>query len=200
MASTPLLGTFVDGFTTYRAVIALLLAGGFLFSAVRAWRSKAGVRKRRKEVDFRPTIGFARQDGFKSVALLLTNKSRLNVWTEEIEIALTELSANQQTSEATCHEIHKVRQTVSPSDLLPISLVETIYMAAGKPQRKYSCVMSSVVRYRVGEKWYEEPMIAYRLKMIGLTVAGIRSERKAAFDFKMQGNPQDLNVLGSNVK
>lgn len=200
MVGALLLGTFVDGFNTIRAVITLLLAAAVICFAVRAWRSKTGVGKRRKEFDFRPTIGFARQDGFESVALLLTNKSRLNVWTEEIEIALTELSANQQTSEATCHEIHKVHQIVSPNDLLPISLVETIYMAAGKPQRKYSCVLSSVVRYRVGEKWYEEPMIAYRLRMIGLTVEGIRRERKAAFDFKMQDKPQGLKVVSTNLK
>ena len=120
-----------------------------------------------------PKIGFSRLDGWKSVALLLDNKSDAAVWTEEIEIALTGLVANQQASDATCHEIQKVHQTVRGRDLLPVSLVETIYRAAGKPQRKYSCVMSSIVRYRVGEKWYEEPMKAYQLRMIGLTVAGI---------------------------
>jgi hypothetical protein len=194
------MGTIVDWLTPIRAAILLLLSGAVVYFVLRIWHGKTGARKRRKEVDFRPSIGFARQDGFKSVALLLMNKSHIHVWTEEIEIALTELSANQQTSEATCREIHKIRQTVSPNDMLPISLVETIYMAAGKPQRKYSCVMSSVVRYRAGEKWFEEPMIAYRLRMIGLTVAGIRRERKATFDFKTPGRPQDLKTMSANSK
>lgn len=190
------MGTILYWLTSTRALILLLPAGAFVYVALRIRRSMSGRGKQRSDVDFRPSIGFARQDGFKSVALLLTNKSRTHVWTEEIEIALTELSANQQTSEATCHEIHKILQTVSPQDLLPISLVETIYTAAGRPQRKYSCVMSSMVRYRVGEKWFEEPMPAFRLRMIGLTVAGIRRERKAAYVFKTQDKPQDVYPVG----
>jgi hypothetical protein len=194
------MGTMVDEISPIRALILLLLSGAVVYFALRFWRGKAGSGKRRNGVDFRPSIGFARQDGFESVALLLMNKSRVHVWTEEIEIALTELRANQQTSEASCHEIHKIRQDVSPHDLLPISLVETIYMAAGKPQRKYSCVLSSLVRYRVGENWFEEPLPAYRMKMVGLTVAGIRRERKPTYDIKTQGKPQDLPTLRTNSK
>jgi hypothetical protein len=194
------MGTIVDWLPPIRALILLLLAGALVYMVLRIWRSKSSSGKRRNGVDFRPSIGFALQDGFKSVALLLANKSRAHVWTEEIEIALTDLSANQQTSEATCREIHKVRQTVSPQDLLPISLVETIYTAAGKPQRKYSCILSSVVRYRVGERWFEEPMPAYRLRMIGLTVAGIRRERKCAYVFKPQDKAQDSRPVGTNTK
>jgi len=181
-------------------LLLLLLTGTLGYFALRAWRGKASSRKRRDGVDFRPSIGFARQDGFKSVAVLLTNKSRTRVWTEEIEIVLTGLQAEEQTSEGTCHEIHKIRQNVGPHDLLPISLVEAIYMAAGKPQRKYSCVLSSVVRYRVGEKWFGEPMPSYSLKMIGLTVAGIHRERKPAYVFKPQDKPHDLLPVGTNSK
>ena len=192
--------TILYWLTPIRALVLLLPTGALVYVALRIRRGKAGPRKRRDGIDFRPSIGFARQDGFKSVAVLLTNKSRAHVWTEEIEISLTELSANEQTTEASCHEIHKIRQTVSPRDLLPVSLVEAIYTASGKPQRKYSCILSSVVRYRVGEKWFEEPMPAYRLSMIGLTVAGIRRERKSAYDFKTQGKPQDLRPVGTNSK
>jgi hypothetical protein len=183
-----------------RVLLLLFLAGTPGYFAARAWRRKAGSRKRNDGVDFRPSIGFARQDGFKSVALLLTNKSRTRVWTEEIEIALTGLQAEEQTSEATCREIHKIRQNVGPHDLLPISLVEVIYTAAGKPQRKYSCVLSSVVRYRVGEKWIEEAMPSYSLNMIGLTVAGIHRERKPAYEFKAQDKAQDLHPAGTTSK
>ncbi len=200
--------TIVDWPFSIRTAILLLLAGAIVYLLLRIGRSRANSGKRRSGVDFRSTIGFAMQDGYKSVALLLTNKSRAPVWTEEIEIALTELTANQQTAEATCHETHKIRQTVGSQDLLPISLVETIYLAAGKPQRKYSCIMSSMVRYRAGEKWFEETMPAYRLRMIGLTVAGIRRERKCMYVFKpqekLQGKPrdksQDMRPVGTNTK
>ena len=185
---------------TIRAFASLLLAGALLYSAMRVWDRKALSRKRRLGVDFRPSIGFARQDSFQSVALLLANKSTAHVWTEEVEIALTDLRANQQTSEATCREVCKIRQSVSPHDMQPISLVETIYTAAGKPQREYSCMLSSVVRFRVGEDWREEIMDTYRLNMIGLTVSSIHRERKPSYDFKTPGKPQDLNTVSTNAK
>jgi hypothetical protein len=189
----------VDWLSFIRVGFLLLLAGVLIYMLLRAWLGRENSRKRRDGIDFRPSIGFAMQDGFKSVALILDNKARVPVWTEEIEIALTNLVAQQQTSEATCHQTHKIRQTVSPQDLLPISLVETIYLAAGKPQRKYSCILSSLVRYRVGEKWFEETMPAYRLKMIGLTVAGIRRERECGYVFKPREKPESMNPVRTDT-
>jgi hypothetical protein len=43
-------------------------------------------------------------------------------------------------------------------------------------------------------------MPAYRLKMIGLTVAGIRRERKCAYVFKTQAKSQDMRPVGTNSK
>jgi len=190
----------VDWFIDIRVVVVLLLTGGLIYFALRIWHRDRPLGRKEKDFDFYPEIGFSRLDGWKSVALLLDNKSDEAVWTEEIEIALTGLVANQQASDATCHEIQKVHQTVRGRDLLPVSLVETIYRAAGKPQRKYSCVMSSIVRYRVGEKWYEDPMKAYRLRMIGLTVAGIRREHKTVHQFKPRNESQNLQSVDAGPK
>ena len=123
------------------------------------------------------------------------NKSDSNVWAEEIEIVLTDLIANDQTSEASRHEIQKIRQTVQPLDMLPISLMEAIYKAAGKPQRRYSCVMSAVVRYRAGENWFEKPMQPYKLKMAGLTVISNRRERWTKSEFKPQEKSRESQAL-----
>jgi len=60
--------------------------------------------------------------------------------------------------------------------------------------------MSTLVRYRIGEKWFEEPMLAYRLRMIGMTVAGIRRERKSAYQFKPRIESQDLHEVSVNTK
>ena len=178
----------------------LLFAGALLYSGVRIWRGKKRAGRRGHDVDFRPSVGFSWQDGFRSAALLLANKSDTPVWTEEVEIALTDLRANEQASEASCRETLKIRQTVIPQDMLPISLVETVYLAAGKPQREYSCKMSSVVRFRVGEKWYEEIMPVYKLEMIGLTVADIRPDRGPSFDFKSPYKPGDMNPATPRTK
>lgn len=180
----------MDWFLASRYFAGLLLAGALFYFAFRIWRGKAN-RDNGSGTDFHPTIGFARQDAFKSIALLLFNKSDDAVWTEEIEIVLTELVANQQATAASCHEVHKIRQAVPAHDMLPISLVETIYNAAGRPQRRYSCVMSSMVRYRIGEEWFEEPMKIYRLEMAGLTVSGVRQDRKAGYKFKPHEEVQD---------
>src|SRR5580704_1266138 len=130
-----------------RALVLLLLVGGLIYFALRIWRGRRRAGPEDKDADFRPSIGFTRQDGWQSVALLLENKSDTHVWTEEIEIGLTDLVADHQTSEASCQEIQKIHQTVQARDTLPISLVELIYNAAGRPQRKYSCVLSSIVRF-----------------------------------------------------
>src|SRR5258708_2128852 len=115
-------GDIVHWFTPIPAVILVLLTATLVYGALRIWRGRARAEKLHAGVDFRPRIGFSRLDGFNSVAVLLTNKSPARVWTEEIEIVLTDLDANQQSSQASCHEIHKIRQTVGPDDMLPISL------------------------------------------------------------------------------
>ena len=194
------LGTSVDGLRELGIPACVLLVIALAYFVFRSrsgrrdsWRDKTGI-------DFRPTIGFARQDGFQSVALLLDNNSDEFVWIEEIEIALTELNAEQQTSEATCRETHKVRQSVHPHDMLPISLVGAIYKAAGGPQRTYSCSMFSMVRYRVGEKWFEEPMKSYRLKMTGLTVSNLRPAGTAAFQFASKNMSEELQTANTTPR
>jgi hypothetical protein len=84
--------------------------------------------------------------------------------------------------------------------MLPVSLVEAIYNAAGRPQRTYSCVMSSLVRYRVGEKWIQEPMKVYRLKMAGLTVSGARQDRKAGYKFQSHKKSDDLQTVDTKSR
>jgi hypothetical protein len=68
--------------------------------------------------------------------------------------------------------------------VLPISLSQVIYKAAGDPQRKYSCVLSSVLRYRIGEEQFEKQMENYRLQMLGLTASSIQRERKPVPPFQ----------------
>lgn len=125
----------------------------------------------------RPKIGFSRLDGMASPTLLLYNKSHAPVWVEEAEILLADLIADEQVAEASCHETLRIRQTVPPRDMLSISLSACIYKAAGEPQRRYSCILSSTIRHRVGEKWIEKKLEIYRIQMIGLLAHKVRRER-----------------------
>lgn len=134
--------------------------------------------------DVRPSVGLTYLDGAASIALTVLNQSDSRVWIEEIEFSLTELVATEQATNASCNETLKIRQVVPAFDLVEVSLVEIIYKAAGEPQLRYSCILSSIVRFRIGEDWYERPMQPCRLKMAGLRVFSNRRERwtKSAYD------------------
>jgi hypothetical protein len=140
-------------------------------------RQRSAPRSKNSSDGFRPEIGFTRLDGMASLALLLANRSKGFVWVEEIEIFLSDLSANEQVTEPLCRETLKIRQMIRPRDTVPISLAASVYKAAGEPQRRYSCVLSSVVRYRIGEKCVQHKMEAYRIRMIGLIASRARPER-----------------------
>jgi len=156
--------------------IAIVFASGVM--AVRIWRQKKTALQNDKHHGFRPRIGFSRLDGMESLSLLLENGFQRHIWAEEIEIFLADLVANNQTADPTLRGTKKIRQMVAPGDTLPISLAEVIYKAAGEPQRKHSSVLLSLLRYRVGEEWFEKELETCRIQMLGLTVSDVRRERK----------------------
>src|ERR1700722_13024140 len=183
-----------------RATTVLAVSTGLAFTALRVWRQRNRLDPADKYRGFRPRIGFTRLDGMASLSLLLANESGSHVWTEEIEIFLSGLTAEEQTAEPSCREIQKIRQTVRSGDLLPISLCEVIYKAAGDPQRKYTCVMSSVLRYRIDEESFEKNMENYRLRMLGLTVSGIHRERKHVPPIQTQEESHSVPVMAIKLK
>jgi hypothetical protein len=189
----------LDRLIGLREVFLLLAAVALGFIVLRFWRRGADSASWNTRKGFRPSIGFSRQDGMASVSLLLANESDESVWVEEIEIHLTNLIANDQTVEPPFHEIKKIRQMVPPEDTLPVSLAQTIYKAAGNPQRRYSCVLSSRLRYRIGENWSEETMANYKLQMAGLTANSIGRERKPVPPFPSQ-NKSSQEAPGEPVK
>lgn len=145
-----------------------------------------------KKSGFRPRIGFTRLDGMVSLSVLLENESTRSVWAEEIEILLSDLSAEEQASVPSHHEIQKTRQMVRSGDMLPISLCEAIYKASGNPQRSYSCVLSSVLRYRIGEEHFVRTLQNYRIRMKGLTVTSVHRECKPVPPFQAQESSQEV--------
>jgi hypothetical protein len=170
------------------------------YTALYIWRRWNGSDSTDKGAGFHPRIGFTRLDGMAALSLLLENRSETYVWAEEIEIFLSDLIADDQTAEPSHREIQKIRQMVGPQDMLPISLAEVIYKAAGDPQRKYSCVLSSVLRYRIDEERFEKNLETYRVRMMGLTASGIHRERKPAQRFQTQDKSQDVPAIEARLK
>ena len=164
------------------------------------WRRRNLPEQTEKGAGFRPRIGFSRLDGMVSLSLLLENRSSEYVWAEEIEIFLSGLTAQTRQRNPSFREVQKVRQMVRSGDTLPISLSQVIYKAAGDPQRKYSCVMSSILRYRIGEQRLEKHMETYRLQMLGLTASGIQRERKPVPPFQPLEKSQDLPAAATELK
>ncbi len=183
-----------------RATFLLAFAIALGYSVLRFWHRRNVPDPMDRSAGFRPRIGFTQLDGMESLSLLLANGSEKHVWAEEIEIFLSSLSADEQTAKPTCHEIQKIRQLVRAGDMLPISLSEVIYKAAGDPQRSYFCVMSSLLRYRIGEEGFERKMENYRLQMIGLTASDIHRERKPVPPFQTQEKSQDDPALAIKLK
>jgi hypothetical protein len=187
----------------------MVTTGAILLLVVAIVWSFARARGRRRGTDrdgmdrvegFRPRIGFTRLDGMVSLSLLLENDSGEHVWAEEIEIFLSDLKAEQQASEASCRGIRKIRQMVRSGDLLPISLSEAIYKAAGDPQRKYSCVLSSVLRYRIGEETVEKTMDHYKIRMVGLTASDIHRDRKRVPSIPAREEARSIPQMAGKLK
>jgi hypothetical protein len=177
---------------------AFVVALGYVL--LRIWRRRNGPGSTDKDNGFRPGIGFTRLDGMESLSLLLKNESNTHAWAEEVEIFLTDLVATAQTAEASNNGIRKIRQMIPPGDMLPISLAEVIYKAAGEPQRRHSSVLSSIVRYRIGENWFEKNLENYRIRMIGLTASGIQRERKPVKAFSVPEKPQQVPATETKLR
>jgi len=187
-----------------RATVSLVFVIVLGCSLWRFWRGRRGAPGKDQNAGFRPHIGFTKLDGMQSLALLLENNSPRDAWAEEIEIFLSDLRAEEQPAKPTLHQIHKIRQLVPSEDLLPISLCEAIYRAAGDPQLRYSCVLSSVLRYRIGGRQFEKKMETYKVEMLGLTFSEMRRERKPVQSFSPEGkspeHSSDAPALANRLK
>ena len=186
--------------TAVHGVYAFVFASALAYLGLRVWRSKNRESPIVGIEGFHPEVGYSNLDGMQSLSLLLENESHKNIWVEEIEIFLTGLAANNQAARASCHEVLRIRQVAVPEDTLPISLAGVIYKAAGEPQREYSCTLSSVLRFRVGQEWFEKSLENYQIQMLGLTAAGVRRTRKPVPQFQIPEQPQDVAAVAARVK
>lgn len=182
------------------AILLLLVGVASSSAAAYFWRRKRDEDTPANRKRFRPVLGFTRLDGGESLSLLLTNDSSERVWVEEIELFLSALKADQQTSEASCHGIQKILQAVRSGDMLPVSLAQAIYNAAGSPQRRYSCLLSSVVRYRIGEESFEKTMDNYRIQMNGMKASRVYRESKSSPAVPLPLKPEENRTVEIKTK
>ena len=190
----------MDRFTIMLISLMIVCAVALGYAVLHFWRRRNNPERMENGAGFRPRIGFSRLDGMESLSLLLENRSSENIWAEEIELFLSDLTAQDQTADASFREVQKIRQMVRSGDTLPVSLCEVIYKAAGDPQRRYSCVMSSVLRYRIEEQQLEKTLETCRVRMMGLTASSVHRERKPVPAFEVQAKTPDVPAVATKHK
>jgi hypothetical protein len=144
----------------------------------RRWR-KTKPEPADSQTDFSALLRIFRQDGWVYLELLLINRSEVTVWVEKATIVLSELKANWQTTTSSGQAKHDILQNIGPDDTLRVSFVRALYDAAGRPQGKYSCLVSIKVRYRMGDEWFNQKLDTYRVEMAALTAFSLRREERA---------------------
>jgi hypothetical protein len=141
------------------------------------WRRKNRPESKSAQIKFAPQLILRRKDGWKYLELLLVNGSSWTVWVEEAGIVLANLRAILQTEIAAGEARCEILQNVGPNEKLGVSLAEAVDNAAGRPQGKYSCLVTTNVRYRVFEEWCDVKLETCRVEMAGLLAVGLSRAR-----------------------
>lgn len=141
------------------------------------WRQKDKLESKSGQIKFAPKLLITRAKGWVNLELLLANRSSWTVWVEEATVVLADLKAIWQSEDAAGEARHEIRQNVGANDSLSVSLAAAIYNAAGRPQGKYSCLVSTGVRYRVFDEWSDVKLETSRVEMAGLVPVRLSSAR-----------------------
>jgi len=163
--------------------------------ALRFRRRKNDEEANEPGAGFRPDIGFSDLDGMTTLSLLLANKTDAEVWVEKLEIFLAELDATYQAGRPSYYGVQTIREALGPDEHTSISLSAAVYKASGECQRWYSFVLSSVVRYRIGEQRLEKRLADYRVEMMGFITSSLRREREPMRTLRTEIKPQGEHLL-----
>jgi hypothetical protein len=137
------------------------------------WRQKNKAGSKSAQTKFAPKLRITRENGWVYLELQLVNHSSSTVWIQEAAVVLIDLNADSQTAVSNGQAKYEILQNVGPNDTLCVSLARTIYDAAGRPQGPYSCLVSTIVRYRVFDEWCNAKLETHRVEMAALKVRGL---------------------------
>ena len=169
----PLKGKLVTSFYTFRNFLIFLVVGVTAYLALLIRRRRKGLAERVETgIDFRPSIGFTRLDGWASLAILLANESESNVWIEEIEIFLTELVATDQICRCDLPKSSENKPNGPTSRHAAIQPCGS-YLRSSR-QTTAQIFLCAIVQHSISSRernGLTGPMVPYRLKMTGLRVA-----------------------------
>jgi hypothetical protein len=117
-----------------------------------------------------------------SLNLAMTSRSYIDIWVEEARIDLQDVETGGERYNPV-QAVLKIRELVAPSETLHVSLINTVYNAAGRPQGVYSCIISTALLCRTdgasGEEFCQS-VSPYRARMIALVPLSL--QRIGRFD------------------
>jgi hypothetical protein len=130
------------------------------------------------QIYLRPAERIRTFGGWASLELHLVNQSAFTLWLEDAKLVTTDLDANFQTAIAIGQVTHRIRQAVRPNETLSMSIIGSLYDAAGRPQGPYSFLVVGTVHYRIGEDWAQSNILPHRIEMAALSVRRLRRIRR----------------------
>jgi hypothetical protein len=154
------------------AGLAVWLALGFWQRRNAPTSSSAG-----PEISVKAELACTRVRGWTFFNLVLANHSRMRVAIVDATFVMTDLLAEFQASPPARQATLKIRRIVKPGEAAPLSVIESFYSAAGKPQGSYSFVVAATIRYRVHGDLFEQALPLYGVKMFALSPTALQSIR-----------------------
>jgi hypothetical protein len=125
-------------------------------------------------------LRFSRDGAGNSLILAVTNRSKTEVWAEEVHVVLAGLEADLQTCAASDHAVVKILQSIAPGEMLNVPLSDALYDSAGRPQSAYSFDLSTILCYRADREQaelLEQSLPFYRAVMVALAAVSLRQMR-----------------------
>jgi hypothetical protein len=144
----------------------------------------------------KPRLVLTIDQGAGSLNLVVTNRSRVEIWAEAAQVDLIDVETNGEIY-SPAQAILRIRELVAPSETLHFSLIDTVYNAAGRPRGVYSCSLATILRYRTDgtDEEFEQPFPSYRAKMIALVPISLRRMVKFDKSAKSRGS-ENIPPLG----
>jgi hypothetical protein len=123
----------------------------------------------------RPRLILTLEKEVGELNLVISNRSCRGIWAQEARVHLIDVKTNGETYTPSGATL-RICEFIGPSETLRISLIGTIYDIAERPQGVYSCLISTVMRFRPDEsdEEFEQTVAPYDAAMVALVPISLR--------------------------
>lgn len=141
------------------------------------WRQKDRPDSKSAQIKFSCLLALNQDGRGNHLELLIVNRSSWTVWVEQASISFNELTAPFQSAVPHDRTEIQVGRNIEPHKILRVDIAKVLYEAAGRPQRHYSCLVSTYVLYSVFNEWCKTKTKSCRVTMQGVNAVRFHSPR-----------------------